>query len=261
METEAAQSLPVCGRGAGGQSQQFGVDATGGRQFGRGADLPDMPAVEGDDRVHRGDGRQAVGDDQRGASHHQFLQTRLDCLLGAGVEGRGRLVEDEDGGVLQHRAGDGDALLLPAGQPEATLADDRVVAVAEPADEDVGVGASGDVEDLLLGGVGASVGDVLADGAGEQRRLLEDHADHAAQLRGGEVLAVMTVDTQGTGGRPVQPEQQVDEGGLSATGLADQCDLLVVVGGERHLVDDLILRGVRIVAERHLVEVDDRGVR
>lgn len=35
-------------------------------------------------------------------------------LFGDGVQGRGRLVVQEDGRILQHGAGDGDALLLPA---------------------------------------------------------------------------------------------------------------------------------------------------
>lgn len=35
-------------------------------------------------------------------------------LFGDGVQGRRRLVVQEDGRILQHGAGDGDALLLPA---------------------------------------------------------------------------------------------------------------------------------------------------
>ena len=39
-----------------------------------------------------------------------------DLLLGAGVECAGRFVEDQDRRVLDQGAGDGDALLLAAGE-------------------------------------------------------------------------------------------------------------------------------------------------
>src|SRR5690606_42127806 len=47
--------------------------------------------------------------------------------LGAGVQRGRRLVEHHDAGVLQQRAGDGDALALSARQLDAALADAGVV--------------------------------------------------------------------------------------------------------------------------------------
>ena len=64
------------------------------------------------------------------------------CRLGFGVERRGRLVEQQDRRVLQHRARDRDALPLPAREPHAVLADQRVVALRQFADEAVGGGGS-----------------------------------------------------------------------------------------------------------------------
>jgi hypothetical protein len=40
----------------------------------------------------------------------------VDESFGLGVEGRGGFVEDQDVGVLEQGAGDGDALLLAAGE-------------------------------------------------------------------------------------------------------------------------------------------------
>ena len=54
----------------------------------------------------------------------------------------GGLVEDEDGGIFEEGAGDGDALLLAARDGDAALADHRGVAAREAADEVVGVGQS-----------------------------------------------------------------------------------------------------------------------
>ena len=66
------------------------------------------------------------------------------CLhgaLGLGVQGAGRLVEDQDRRVAQDGAGDGEALLLAAGEAVAALADDGVVAVGQRGDVVVDLGA------------------------------------------------------------------------------------------------------------------------
>ena len=47
------------------------------------------------------------------------------------IDGAGGLVEDQDGGVAEHGAGQRDALPLAAGESVAALADDRVVAVRQ----------------------------------------------------------------------------------------------------------------------------------
>src|SRR5674476_1064880 len=67
------------------------------------------------------------------------------------------------------------ALLLPSGQLEAALADLGVVPVREPVDERLYVGAAGGFLDrVLVGAARVTVRDVLPDGPGEQRRVLED---------------------------------------------------------------------------------------
>ena len=48
--------------------------------------LGDLAVVEHDDLVGRGDGREAVGDDDRGAVRGDSVERRLDRLLGAAVE-------------------------------------------------------------------------------------------------------------------------------------------------------------------------------
>ena len=64
----------------------------------------------------------------------------LDFLLGVAVERRGGLVQQQDRRPLQDGAGDGDALLLAAGQLQAALADLGVVALRRRADEAVDLG-------------------------------------------------------------------------------------------------------------------------
>ncbi len=78
------------------------------------AALGDDPAVlEDDDPVgalHRGE---AVGNDERGAALGQPFDGLLHRALALGVERTGGLVEQEDGGVAQDGAGDGEALRWP----------------------------------------------------------------------------------------------------------------------------------------------------
>ena len=61
--------------------------------------------------------------DQRGMLRRDLGQRLLDRLLGAAVERRCRLVEDQDTWILEDRPRDRDALLFPAGQLQSTLAD------------------------------------------------------------------------------------------------------------------------------------------
>lgn len=66
------------------------------------------------------------------------------------------------------------------------LADGGVVPVGQRGDEPVCLGGAGGLLDLLLGGVGEAVGDVGADGLGEEEAVLGDEPDGGAQGRLGE---------------------------------------------------------------------------
>src|SRR3546814_8756358 len=87
------------------------------------------------------------------------------------------LVEQQDGGVLQHGAGDGDALALTAGEVAAARADLGVVAAGEGGDEIMGAGHAGGLFDLGIARAGAAVGDVGAQAVVEQQDLLADQAE------------------------------------------------------------------------------------
>src|SRR5262249_2549030 len=101
------------------------IEPVMGEKLGVLAALDDAALVHHGDEVGVDDRRQAMCDDHRGASLHQRLQRRLDMPLAFVVERGGRLVEEEDRRVLQHRAGDREALALSAREPDAMLADQR----------------------------------------------------------------------------------------------------------------------------------------
>ena len=136
-----------------------------------------------------------VGHDRDRVVLLQVLDQLLDAAGGDRVECRGRLVQQQYVGFQRHRARDAQALLLAARQAERALAElvldlvpQRRLAQCEfdPRGH-VGLGQAFVVADR--------VGDVLEDRHRERHRLLEHHADLAAQavhrvLRIEDVLAV-----------------------------------------------------------------------
>ena len=111
------------------------INAAAAHQFGVGALLDHPAVVQHHDAVrplHRG---QPVGDDQRGAAGHRALQRGLHHALALGVQRAGGFVQQQQRRVLQHRAGDADALALAAGQAHAALAEEAGVALGQRHDE------------------------------------------------------------------------------------------------------------------------------
>src|SRR5438105_9087995 len=153
------------------------VLAAGGEQLLVRAALDDAPLVEDADEVGVAHGRDAVRDDKAGALAHHAAQLGEDFLLGVGVNGRERVVEDEYARLAQHRARDRRALLLPARERDAALAHQRVEAFGEAAHV---VAQARDLRRPLdLGAPRAldAEGDVLRQRLAEEERLLRNVAD------------------------------------------------------------------------------------
>src|SRR6185312_12160372 len=101
-------------------------------------------------------------------------QRALDPAFRPDVDGRGRLVEDQDPRVREERTREGHELALPEREARATLAEVRVVALGQLLDEGVRADGASGALDLLARGGGAAERDVLRDGAPEQEPLLGD---------------------------------------------------------------------------------------
>src|SRR5699024_5536237 len=80
--------------------------------------------------------------------------------------------------------------------------------------------------DLLVGGVEPAEADVLADGAGEQMRLLKHIAQMRLQPEDATLAVVDAVDENPALRRLVKPADEVDDGRLAAARLADERDRL-----------------------------------
>ena len=159
-----------------------------------GAAFDDAAFVEDDDGVGVADGGETVSDDDGGAAAHDGFEGLLDGAFAFGVEGGGGFVEDEDGCFAEDGACYGEALSLAAGEVEATVADEGVVALREGVDELVGVGDACGLSDLLAGVAFGAEGDVGGDGVVEEDAVLGDEAELPAEGVDVEVGDGMAID-------------------------------------------------------------------
>src|SRR5215212_419361 len=255
---------------------QVGVEPAGGEQLGVGALLDDPAAVDDQDPVGVDDGRQPVGDDQAGPALEGGGQGPLDLHLGLGVEVGGGLVEDDDGRVGQQQPGDGQALLLPARQPVAALADHRLPPFGQAFDQVQDPGPPAGVLDLLQARVRPGVAEVGQDGVVEQVRVLGDQADGGPQALQLQVADVDAVDPDVALADVVDPGDQHGRGRLAGPRRADQGDQLAGADREADVVQDRLAGGGpdgggapgeagdgrllgRRVAEADVVELDPPG--
>ena len=84
-----------------------------------------------EDEVSIANGGQAVGNDKGSAIRAQRVHRFLDEYFGAGIDRRGGFVENEQRGLGQKRAGNGDELALAGRDSTAVLVDDGVVAIGQ----------------------------------------------------------------------------------------------------------------------------------
>jgi len=75
--------------------------------------------MEDGDAVGVADGGHTMGDEDSGASAHDFPEMVEDLVFGVGVDTGQGVVEDEDAGAAEKGAGDGSALLLASGESDA----------------------------------------------------------------------------------------------------------------------------------------------
>src|SRR4051794_27537217 len=119
-------------------------------QLGMGAPLDDPTPLEYQNLVGRDNRRQPVGDGERRPVLGNTLEFSLDRLLRTRIEGRGRLVEDQDARVFEDGPGYGHPLLFTAGQLEPALSNRRLVALGKAGHEIMDLRESGGLHDLIV---------------------------------------------------------------------------------------------------------------
>ena len=145
------------------------------------AGFDDAGVLEHQDTGGVADGGEPVGDHKGRASLHHLDQCRLQLGFGDRIERARRLVENQDRWVLEQRPRDREPLALAPGQQPAALADARLEAFRIALDDIERLGALAGLAHFLLGRIGLADAQIVGDRAIEQQRLLEHHADIAAQ--------------------------------------------------------------------------------
>ena len=126
-----------------------------------------------------------MSDHDRGAAFHGSIQSLLHDLLTVLIKGRGGLVEDEDLGVLDEGAGDGDALLLAARELAALQAAVLVEALVQ---DELSIGAALLVNSLLL----KLLESLIDDGLPVLGQIIADKLSQLVRI--GDALAVSLLD-------------------------------------------------------------------
>ena len=177
-----------------------------------------------------------------------YLGVRLRVHGGEGV------VEHHDRGALHQHPRYRHALLLPAGERHAALADHGAVALGELADGLVHAGDARGAADLRLAGARLRGGDVLRYRAGEEEGLLQHEPDVPAQVGAVNVAYVHAADAYLplSLAEVVEPVKQVDEGALPAAGASEDGEGGAGGDGEAHVVQHL----AALVAEGDVLEFD-----
>jgi len=146
----------------------------------------------------------------------------LNLELAVAVQARRGLVQDQDARVRQDRARDCDALALAAGEPDAALADHRVVFQLERVNELVAVRDAAHFAHLLHRGVRLAVADVVGDRPVEQEVLLQHDPELRAVVRQAQVREVVAVDPDHPAGRSIERHHEADERALARPARPDQ---------------------------------------
>ena len=215
-----------------------------------GPDFDNFSAVHHHQSIGLAQGGQAVRNGNGGAALHQVVQRLLDFFFRLGVHGRSGFVEDQDARINQQRAGNADALALTARQPLAAFSHQRVVAMRQAQDEFVRMGGARRRNDLGARGLGLAVGDVLGNGAKEQKRLLQHEADVAPVVGHRKTADVGAIQRNGTIGDVIKAADQVHQRALARTAVAHQSNHLARADVQVQILDD----GAAAVAKTHAAQ-------
>src|SRR5688572_15007711 len=188
--------------------------------------LPDVTwhcrGTELEDLVHFEATRDGMSDEEDGCLSLELVNGAGEALGGAEVEAAGRFVKDENPRLFEHRAGDCDALLLPAREADAVLAERGVVALRQLVDDVVNLGELAGLGDLVEAGVWVRGEQVLVDGAREEIGFLRHDAEVLAKLVGAELAGVLAVQEDLPFHRLIEAEEELGQGALAAAGGAGE---------------------------------------
>ena len=146
-----------------------------------------MALIEHQNLVRHGHRRQLVSDHHQGVPTAQPGECLGDYLLVLGIQGGGGFINQQDGGVLDQRPGNRNALALTARQLRTALTHRRIDALRQTFDQLADPGLLRRIENLGQAGGRSADTDVVGNAALKQISVLENLTDLAGQLRAGHL--------------------------------------------------------------------------
>src|SRR5215211_2083753 len=232
---------------------ELAVESLTSHQVFVGACLYDATLFQDGDDIGVAHGREAVGDHDNGPPPHQFSQGYLDLLFGLGIYRRSSLIEYEDRGILEDCTRYGEALLLSAGELDPPFTHAGIVPLRQSLDKVVRVGRPGHRDDLPVRGLLIAEAQVLSYRPHEEKGILQDHADIAAQGFQAHLTNVYAVDQDLTPRGVVETGYEANNGALAGARGSNQGEGLPWLHLEGDGLED---RQVRLILEIHVLEVD-----
>ena len=188
------------------------------------ANIADLAALDHEDGVRIGERRQSVGYDDNGSPLCNATQIIADDRLAIGVERARRLIEDEEPRVRHQRAGNGETLLLAAGEVLRILLQHGLEAARQPLDELVGACETRRLGDLLQGSVRLGGSNVLTHRAAEKEVVLQHHADTPAQVDKVDFAAIDPVNAHEALLNGIEALNEPRDGRLAGAAFADNSE-------------------------------------
>lgn len=179
-----------------------------------------------------------MGDEQHGDLAPQCVDgfgERVGCFL---IERRSRFVEHEHFRCLEERPGNGEPLLLTAGQARASFAHFGLVALGKSFDRGVDARHPACAHDLFERGRWVAGQQVGKNGAGEEHGLLRNDPKYRAQLVGTAVPGVDPVDSDAAATWHVEAEQQLCQRALARARRTDDRDNLARFDRQVELIEE-----------------------
>ena len=141
--------------------------------------------------------------------------------FGFGIHAGSGFVENQNLRLVRQGARERDELLLSGGKRRAALADFFVEALGQGADEVGEVHIFGSLFNVFVLNALCPEPDISADRSAEQERILQHHAEAAAQVGEIHVFHVDAVDSDRAFLHIVETQQQRDQRGLAGARVAD----------------------------------------
>ncbi len=196
--------------------------------------LYDPALFQDHDAVRIADRRQPVGNDKGRTSLHQGIHSFGDDALSSGIDGTGRLIQDQCRRICNRSSGDRQQLPLALGQVAAVSGQFRLIAILQLADKTVCAGQLRGRNDLFIGRIQFAVADIFHDRPGKQMSILKYHAQRPAQVILADLIDIDVIVPDLAVVNIIEPVDQIGDGCLARTRRSDKGDLLTGLRIQAH---------------------------